>query len=74
MLKKLKYIKINSINLSYLNLRFGLENGNVGVYQKKNRLWRVKSKIKPISLIYIDPKKDGFNALLIGWETGKLEV
>lgn len=35
---------------------FGLDNGSVGVYQKGKRLWRVKSKFKPISLISIEPE------------------
>lgn len=54
--------------------RFALDNGSVGVYHKKTRLWRVKSKVKAISLVYIDQEKDGFSGLLIGWENGRLEV
>jgi len=46
----------------------------VGVYQKKNRLWRVKSKVKAISIVGFDPNKDGFSGIVIGWESGRLEV
>jgi len=34
----------------------------------------VKSKVKAVSLISIDPQKDGFSGVLIGWESGRLEV
>jgi hypothetical protein len=45
---------------------YALENGNVGVYKKKTRLWRIKSKLKAISLINMEMKKKP-NYLIIGW-------
>jgi Bardet-Biedl syndrome 2 protein len=38
-------------SMSKSRFAFGLENGMVGVYNKKARKWRAKSQIKPIALV-----------------------
>jgi hypothetical protein len=52
---------------------YSLENGNVGVYKKKTRLWRVKAKFRPVQLVHIilDEKT---SYLGIGWQKGKVEI
>ena len=45
---------------------YALENGNAGVYKKKNRLWRVKGKFKPINMVYYQ-KDEKTTYLIIGW-------
>jgi len=52
---------------------YALENGNVGVYKKRNRLWRVKAKIRPIGLLHLF-KDQKISYLVIGWQKGKIEI
>ncbi|KAJ6218855.1 hypothetical protein RDWZM_004667 [Blomia tropicalis] len=54
---------------------YSLANGTVGVYQANGeRLWRIKSKNKPITLMGYDINDDGQIELLTGWSNGKLDI
>eukprot|EP00741_Cyanophora_paradoxa_P010844 tig00020544_g10484.t1 len=53
---------------------YGLNNGTVGVYDKSNRVWRVKSKHTVTSIAGFDLDGDGIPELISGWSNGKIEV
>ena len=53
---------------------YGLANGTVGVYDRSQRLWRIKSKNHLTSLSCFDIDDDGVPELISGWENGNLEV
>ena len=55
--------------------RFALDNGTIGVYNKKQRLWRVKTKFKVISLVPVEADiENNIYCLVVGWSNGKVEV
>ncbi|KAM8983485.1 BBSome complex member BBS2 isoform 4-T4 [Ara ararauna] len=56
--------------------RFGyaLSNGTVGVYEKTNRYWRIKSKNQVISIHAFDLNSDGVSELITGWSNGKVDA
>ncbi|KPI88725.1 hypothetical protein ABL78_2185 [Leptomonas seymouri] len=51
-----------------------LENGTVGVYERGERLWRVKGKSAPVSAVFCDVDGDGVEELVVGWRSGRVEV
>ncbi|KPA83039.1 hypothetical protein ABB37_02765 [Leptomonas pyrrhocoris] len=51
-----------------------LENGTVGVYERGERLWRVKGKSAPVSAAFCDVDGDGVEELVVGWKSGRVEV
>ena len=53
---------------------YALSNGTVGVYHKKERLWRIKSKNQAIGLLSYDVNGDGQAELVTGWTNGKLDA
>jgi Bardet-Biedl syndrome 2 protein len=53
---------------------YALSNGTVGVYHKKERLWRIKSKNQAVSLLSFDINNDGILELVTGWTNGKLDA
>lgn len=53
---------------------YSLSNGTVGVYHKKERLWRIKSKNQAVSLLSYDVNNDGQNELVTGWTNGKVDA
>ncbi|KAH3765972.1 DNA topoisomerase 1 [Pelomyxa schiedti] len=53
---------------------FSLSNGIVGLYDKTKRIWRVKSRHKPVSLCGMDFDQDGVAELVSGWTNGRFEV
>lgn len=53
--------------------RYGLDNGSIGVYKEKTRLWKVKAKHKVVSVISVQADKSIF-CLVIGWSNGRVEV
>ena len=54
---------------------YALANGTVGVYQTNGeRLWRIKSKNNPVTLLGADVNNDGQLELLTGWSNGKLDI
>ncbi|KRX11170.1 WD40-repeat-containing domain [Pseudocohnilembus persalinus] len=55
---------------------FGLENGMVGVYYKKKKVWRAKSQLKPTGIVHSKFEKNdlGFRPLLVSRINGQIEV
>ncbi|RWS14495.1 Bardet-Biedl syndrome 2 protein-like protein, partial [Dinothrombium tinctorium] len=53
---------------------YALANGTVGVYHKKERLWRIKSKNQAVSIFSFDVNDDGIPELVTGWSSGKLDA
>ncbi|KAG5472660.1 hypothetical protein LSCM4_01981 [Leishmania orientalis] len=51
-----------------------LENGTVGIYERGERVWRVKGKSMPVSAAFCDVDGDGVAELVIGWSNGRVEV
>jgi Bardet-Biedl syndrome 2 protein len=51
-----------------------LENGTVGVYEREERVWRVKGKSTPVSAVFCDVDGDGVEELVVGWRSGRVEV
>ncbi|TGZ64403.1 hypothetical protein CRM22_006392 [Opisthorchis felineus] len=53
---------------------YGLRNGTVGVYNRAIRVWRIKCKSKPVSLVAYDINQDGCLELICGWANGKVDA
>ncbi|PAA73119.1 hypothetical protein BOX15_Mlig021458g1, partial [Macrostomum lignano] len=53
---------------------YALANGTVGVYERSKRLWRIKSKHRPVALAAFDLDSDGQVELLVGWSGGKVDA
>ncbi|GFG30618.1 hypothetical protein Cfor_05179 [Coptotermes formosanus] len=53
---------------------YGLANGTVGIYEKLQRLWRVKSKNRAVSVYGYDLNGDGVEELITGWSNGKIDA
>ncbi|PNF42358.1 Bardet-Biedl syndrome 2 protein-like protein [Cryptotermes secundus] len=53
---------------------YGLANGTVGVYEKLQRLWRVKSKNRAVAIYGYDLNGDGVEELITGWSNGKIDA
>ncbi|SYZ67876.1 Ciliary_BBSome_complex_subunit_2 [Leishmania braziliensis MHOM/BR/75/M2904] len=51
-----------------------LENGTVGMYERGERVWRVRGKSVPVSAAFCDVDGDGVAELVIGWRNGRVEV
>ncbi len=63
----------SSLSLS-LSLRFGyaLVNGTIGLYDRLDRVWRVKSKHTVCALASFDLDGDGVPELISGWGNGRV--
>ncbi|XP_057373996.1 Bardet-Biedl syndrome 2 protein-like isoform X1 [Daphnia carinata] len=53
---------------------YALANGTVGVYHKRNRLWRIKSKNHIVALASFDVDNDGHPELVCGWSHGRFDA
>ncbi len=53
---------------------YALENGQIGVYHKKNKVWKIKHKQKVTSLLGVDFNNDGKCELVLGFENGRVEA
>lgn len=58
-----------------INARFGyaLANGTVGIYERSNRNWRIKSRNTAIVLQAFDVDGNGIDELVTGWSNGKVK-
>ncbi|GFR49930.1 hypothetical protein Agub_g12034 [Astrephomene gubernaculifera] len=56
--------------------RFGyaLINGTIGLYDRLDRVWRVKSKHSVCAIASYDLDGDGLPELISGWSNGRMEV
>ncbi|KAG2486168.1 hypothetical protein HYH03_015132 [Edaphochlamys debaryana] len=56
--------------------RFGyaLVNGTIGLYDRLDRVWRVKSKHSVCAIASYDLDGDGLPELISGWSNGRMEV
>lgn len=53
---------------------YTLIDGSLGIYDDSIRLWRVKSKNKGTSLSSYDLLGTGRNQLVVGWDSGKVDM
>ncbi|XP_024945765.1 Bardet-Biedl syndrome 2 protein homolog [Cephus cinctus] len=53
---------------------YAVGNGTVGVYESGQRLWRVKSKHRVVSIRAFDVNGDGILELVTGWSSGKIDA
>lgn len=53
---------------------YALVNGTIGVYDRLDRAWRVKSKHSVCALASYDLDGDGYPELISGWSNGRVEV
>ncbi|KAF0974566.1 hypothetical protein FDP41_006598 [Naegleria fowleri] len=61
-------------NLKGGKFAFGASNNSYGIYQGNSRIWRNKSKSQINSIVGFDIVNDGVIDLVVGYESGKLEV
>ncbi|XP_043673123.1 Bardet-Biedl syndrome 2 protein homolog isoform X2 [Vespula pensylvanica] len=60
--------------LSNKQFAYAVGNGTIGVYEGGQRLWRVKSKHRAVSIRNFDINGDGVLELITGWSSGKVDA
>ncbi|EZA50631.1 hypothetical protein DMN91_003536 [Ooceraea biroi] len=60
--------------LPHRQFAYAIENGTIGVYAAGQRLWRLKSKHKIVSIGTFDINGDGVPELVTGYSSGKLDA
>ncbi|XP_043493368.1 Bardet-Biedl syndrome 2 protein homolog [Polistes fuscatus] len=60
--------------LSNKQFAYAVGNGTIGVYEVGQRLWRVKSKHRAVSIRSFDINGDGVLELITGWSSGKVDA
>ncbi|KAK2582215.1 hypothetical protein KPH14_004567 [Odynerus spinipes] len=60
--------------LSNRQFAYAVGNGTIGVYEAGQRLWRVKSKHRAITIRNFDINGDGQLELITGWTSGKVDA
>lgn len=53
---------------------YALVNGTIGVYDKLERVWRVKSKHSVCAIASYDLDGDGVPELISGWSNGRVRM
>ncbi|CAF0997148.1 unnamed protein product [Rotaria sordida] len=53
---------------------YALSNGTVGMYERSNRIWRIKSRNIATVLQTFDVDGDGIDELVTGWSSGKVDI
>ncbi|RNF05259.1 putative intergrin alpha chain protein [Trypanosoma rangeli] len=68
--------KVHQIVYSGIPGRFAYlsANGTVGVYDRTERVWRVKGRHRPVSAAFCDVDFDDVPELVVGWSSGRVEV
>lgn len=56
------------------NFAYALDNGQIGVYLKRTKAWKIRHKQKLTALLGIDFNSDGKCDIVMGFENGRLEV
>uniref|UniRef100_A0A7S3VM43 Bardet-Biedl syndrome 2 protein homolog n=1 Tax=Dunaliella tertiolecta TaxID=3047 RepID=A0A7S3VM43_DUNTE len=67
-----RFVALCPLDFSYFG--YGLVNGTLGVYDRMDRVWRVKSKHNVCAISSYDLDGDGVPELICGWSNGRVEV
>ncbi|SCU69178.1 intergrin alpha chain protein, putative [Trypanosoma equiperdum] len=68
--------RVHSLVYSGVPGRFAYlsNSGTVGIYDRCERLYRLKDNQRPVSAAFCDVDMDGVPELIIGWNNGRVEV
>ncbi|KAL6760242.1 BBS2m [Haematococcus lacustris] len=67
-----QFVGLCPVHLSHFG--YALVNGTIGVYDRLDRIWRVKSKHSVCAVAAFDLDGDGVKELISGWSNGRVEV
>ncbi|KAJ9522355.1 hypothetical protein QJQ45_008170 [Haematococcus lacustris] len=66
-----QFVGLCPVHLSHFG--YALVNGTIGVYDRLDRIWRVKSKHSVCAVAAFDLDGDGVKELISGWSNGRQE-